>query len=113
MPEPDVIAQAQITATIVEKFASKLRSTMGNADPRLVEMIVSTISPVLRGFAPEIQGAVLADLLALWLAGHMGPDAEALRDELLEEHIKTVRELIPINEKIVLERMQTEGSARP
>jgi hypothetical protein len=97
--------------TIVGKFAGKRRSVMGATDPRLVELIVRTISPVLHGFTSEIQGAVLADLVATRLTGHVGPDAAAYREELLEQHIKTVRELIPINEKIVLERMEAEGNA--
>jgi hypothetical protein len=60
---------------------------------------------MLRGLGPDIQGAVLADLLATWLAGIQGPDAEAARDELLEAHIRLVRVLIAVNEKIILDRL--------
>jgi len=79
-------------------------------DPRVTaEHIVNAISPLLRGFPPEIQGAVLADLVSMWLAGHMGPGAPELREELLAGHIELVRELIPVNEKIILERIPPAG----
>jgi hypothetical protein len=42
--------------------------------------------------------AVLADLLSIWLAGH----APIVREETLQLHIAHVRELIEINEKLIL-----------
>jgi hypothetical protein len=51
----------------------------------------------LKGYPPELQGAVLADLLSIWLAGH----APIVREEILQLHIAHVRELIEINEKLV------------
>jgi hypothetical protein len=59
-----------------------------------IEHIVNQIRPLLAGRGPNIQGAVLVDLLATFLAGHR-PD---LRDEMLAIHIKYVRELIPVCE---------------
>jgi Lar family restriction alleviation protein len=41
-----------------------------------------------------VQGAVLADLLATWLAGH----PNFVRESILSLHIKVVRELVPVNE---------------
>ena len=38
-----------------------------------VKMLTDRISPILHGHNPEIQGAVLAELLATWLAGHVVP----------------------------------------
>jgi hypothetical protein len=35
-----------------------------------VKMLTNRISPILHGHNPEIHGAVLAELLATWLAGH-------------------------------------------
>jgi hypothetical protein len=52
----------------------------------------------LKGYPPELQGAVLADLLSIWLAGH----APIVREEILQLHIAHVRELIEINEKLIL-----------
>jgi hypothetical protein len=72
---------------------------------RRIQAISETIGPMLRGLGPDIQGGVLADLLATWLAGIQGPDAAAVRDELLEAHVHLVRALIPVNEKIILDRL--------
>jgi hypothetical protein len=57
-----------------------------------VEALVNEIRPLLAGKGPAVQGAVLADLLAMFIAGHR--DAE-LRDEILQLHIEAVRHLIP------------------
>ena len=56
------------------------------------------LQPRLKGYPPELQGAVLADLLSIWLAGH----APIVREEILQLHIAHVRELIEINEKLIL-----------
>lgn len=68
---------------------------------RIVEQIRPLLFPLLAGKPPEIQGAVLADLTAIWLAGHFhvhDPSATAeLRELLLKHHIAAVRELIPAN----------------
>jgi hypothetical protein len=54
----------------------------------------------LTGRSVEVQGAALADLLAIWLAGHVNSDdpdhSDDIREALLEAHIKAVRALIPI-----------------
>jgi hypothetical protein len=69
-------------------------------DARRVHELVDRIKPILAGEAPNVQGAVLADLLAMWLAGHviMGDpkETEKMRERALEIHIATVRALIPI-----------------
>lgn len=59
------------------------------------EGIVERIKPMLAGRSGPVQGAVLADLLSLWIAGHH----PRLRDEILAEHIATVRRLVPHSEK--------------
>src|SRR5882672_4551536 len=38
------------------------------------------IAEILSGNPPAIQGAVLADLLSMWCAGHQSADREALED---------------------------------
>jgi hypothetical protein len=69
------------------------------------EAIVERIKPILAGRSPELQGEVLADLLAIWLAGHIAPGDPAatceMREHLLAMHVDEVRELIPINAKIM------------
>lgn len=73
----------------------------------LVTDTVNRIRPHLAGLPPEIQGAVLADLLAMWLAGHQGGDEDAtynFREDLLDEHLKAVRALIPVNVAMLKER---------
>jgi hypothetical protein len=82
---------------------------MPNENSHLVKQICAAVSPLLRGFAPEIQGAVLAELTSMWLAGHMGPGADRVREELLELHIATIRDLIPENEREILARCRPSG----
>jgi hypothetical protein len=53
------------------------------------------------GLPAEYQSAVIAHLLATWIAGHQSDDKTALvkfREELLTEHIKLVRDLIPMED---------------
>lgn len=59
--------------------------------------------PVLAGQPPEVQSAALADLVAIWLAGHQGPGAEDLRAELFALFIGTVLDLVPVNEAMLRE----------
>jgi hypothetical protein len=72
---------------------------------REVVALVDRLKPLLAGRSPAIQGAALADLLAIWLAGHhLEGDADAtrkMREELLTFHIGQVRETITINERIL------------
>jgi hypothetical protein len=53
------------------------------------------------GMPPEFQSAVIAHLLATWIAGHRSDDKNALakfREELLQNHIELVRQLIPVED---------------
>lgn len=69
--------------------------------------IVQAIRPLMVGKSPEVQGAVLADLLATWLAGHIvrgDPKAtKRLREFMLKQHIVAVRALIDLNYKMSVE----------
>jgi hypothetical protein len=66
-----------------------------------VKMLTDRISPILHGHDPEIQGAVLAEVLAKWLAGHVVPGDRVqtilLRGRLFREHMKIVRDLTKLN----------------
>lgn len=66
-------------------------------DILMVKHLIRDIGRLLHGKPPAVQGAALADLLAIWLAGHVTPDkseTERLREQMLGEHIRTVRLLI-------------------
>jgi len=66
-----------------------------------VPRIVQDIRPLLDGHPPEIQSAVLADLLAIWLASHLirghPEQTDAIREKLLDLHIAMVRDLVAVN----------------
>lgn len=65
------------------------------------------IAPLLAGREPSVQGAALADLLAIWLSGHRALDeagaidrakTDDLRGELLAEHLRVVKRLVAAND---------------
>src|SRR5215471_18616275 len=60
--------------------------------------LVEQIRPILATRDEGVQSAALAELLAVWIAGHMaGPPGQTVhqwREELLQEHIELVRKLI-------------------
>jgi hypothetical protein len=64
---------------------------------------VKSIMPLLKGKPPPVQGAVLADLLAMWLAGHWIPDdpeeTREIRAQMLAQHMETVIALTEMNAK--------------
>ena len=67
--------------------------------------LVEVMRPHLAGKSPQVQGAVLADLLAIWLAGHhVADDADAtrkMRAEMLALHCQAVRQLVPVNAAMI------------
>lgn len=69
--------------------------------------LVRQISPLLVGKSANVQGAALADLLAIWLAGHVirgDPKmTKKMREMMLKAHIVAVRGLIPLNYKTYVE----------
>jgi hypothetical protein len=72
-----------------------------------VHDLVEAVSPFFVGKPTQVQGAALADLLAIWLAGHVNRDdpskSARIREEMLELHLKAVRALIPINYATLIE----------
>lgn len=66
-------------------------------DPSAIEPLVQAIRPLLAGKHAAVQGATLADLLAIWLAGH----PPEVREEMLAMHVAEVRNLIPPNAAII------------
>jgi hypothetical protein len=68
------------------------------ATPEDAMRISMAIRPLVAGHPPELQGAVLGDLVSLFIAGHH----PQLRDMVFDEHVKLVRNLIPESEKEVI-----------
>jgi hypothetical protein len=66
---------------------------------REVQALVNRINPLLRGQGPELQGGALADLVAMFFAGHH----PALRHEAIELWLATMRDLIPVNEQAIFQ----------
>ena len=65
--------------------------------------IADRIKPLLAGHPPEAQGAVLAELLSMWLAGHYQLGAAAT-ERLLSIHIEMTRALMFANIEILKRR---------
>jgi hypothetical protein len=59
------------------------------------QALVRLIGPMLHGQGPDVQGAALCDLCAMWLAGHH-PDVRAA---VLSHFLQTLIKLMVINEK--------------
>ena len=69
--------------------------------------LVQEIMPILAGHCPGVQGAVLADLVAMHLAGHVAISQKSeqetlaqtreLRNTLLTQFVITIERLIPVN----------------
>jgi hypothetical protein len=57
----------------------------------------------LAGLSPMSQSAIIADMTALWLAGHVvrgNPEETAqLRKDLLTVYVDLVQDLVPLNAK--------------
>ncbi|MCD9821225.1 hypothetical protein [Bradyrhizobium japonicum] len=68
-------------------------------DDRIV-MVTRVCELALQGEGPEVQGAVLVDLVSMYFAGHH----PAMREEMIEFFIRGVRSLIGVNEQILFER---------
>jgi hypothetical protein len=64
---------------------------------RMVAQMTDRMKDMLAGFPPDVQGAILADLTAIWLAGH----APAIRRELYYEHARLIWPLVEANEKLI------------
>jgi hypothetical protein len=78
-------------------------------EANLVMGLTVAIKPLLAGRPPHVTSAVLANLTALWLAGHVAvdsddPDATAkVREELLYAHVQLIQGLIEPSEREILD----------
>lgn len=62
------------------------------------DALVELIGAVLHGLPPEVQGATLGELTALWLAGHH----PAIRDQVMAVHLGMIKHLIPLCQAKIL-----------
>jgi hypothetical protein len=85
------------------------------ADLQTIERLILEISPQLKGVDPAHTFAVLADLVAMLIAGHIvpeelgcrrRPETDALREIILTQFVGMVRDLIPGNEVDSIEGME-------
>jgi hypothetical protein len=53
--------------------------------------IVNELRPLLAGYSPEIQGLVLAELAAMWIAGHHAEIRKPVRATFIETMDHLVR----------------------
>jgi hypothetical protein len=67
------------------------------ASAREIGWLTDMMRQLLDHRASAVQGAVLADLTAMWLARH----AEERRGELLRNYLQTVHQLTPINARML------------
>jgi hypothetical protein len=65
-------------------------------DPARHDFVIERIAAILAGRPPEAQGALLAELVATFFCGHH----PAAREEMIALWIETMRDLIPVVEKI-------------
>ena len=75
---------------------------------KMAQDLVDLIAPMLTNQNPIVISAALADLMAIVLAGFQHPDAaekQRVREEILQMHVGKIRELIPVNETIINERV--------
>lgn len=71
------------------------------------------IAPVLYGEPSYVQGACLADLMSLWIAGHIVPgDPEATekaRRDFVADWLTAVWKLVPASEEQIMEQEAKNG----
>lgn len=86
------------------KVSEDRRSQAVTRSEEILEL-AERIKPILAGKDPHIQEAVLAELLSIWLAGHVVAGNEeltiVLHSELLAMHTRLVRKLAVINAGIM------------
>jgi hypothetical protein len=68
--------------------------------PEQIDELTDEIRLALRGKGPLMQGAALADIVAMFFAGH----APAIREEVITQWNDVVRKLIPVNEGFLFEQ---------
>jgi hypothetical protein len=79
---------------------------------RASRLLARRVADVLAGHDPGVQGAAMGECVALWLAGHcLAGDDFPL--ELLEQHTRLVKDLLPLEIKKLKDRIAAEGLEVP
>jgi len=85
------------------------------------EQVSGEMQALLHGLGVRTQGAILADLVSMWLAGQFDrseldrpigsdrPLTAQARAEAFEEFIALVRDLVPESEKQIMRRVEPKG----
>lgn len=94
--EPANVTCPGCLARTAEEYATEDATTV----LRGVDELYRQIAPLLSGRGPGVQGALLADMVAMWVAGH----APELRDQVLDAHVDLVRRLMVINARAIAKR---------
>jgi hypothetical protein len=74
-----------------------------------VMRLVDVIRPMLRGVAPEVVGAVLADLTAKFIVSHVAENEDLTkksREQVLKIQIQTIKRLMPLNEEMIKAKVE-------
>jgi len=76
-------------------------------DPKEINALCEKICRLMHGHGPYVQGAVLGELVARYLAGfHIfntpDQDPHMLRRRILRAHVRLVLKLIPLHERELL-----------
>lgn len=92
----------------METEASKL-----DADVERVKDLTKKVSELLAGAGREVQAMVLTDAIAMWIAGHFGPEEDVLAFRLhaMERFMKQIWRLIPVNAALMKEAMTESEKA--
>jgi len=72
--------------------------------PQDIMRVSDQIKPILAQHDSALQGAVLADLTAFWLAGHLNEDPRQtaqIRETLLSGFMQMVRRVLPLADQMV------------
>ena len=82
------------------------------------QALVRAASPLFYGQPAPVAGAALADLLAIWLSGHVDAEGDdvgtsRIREGILQNHIALVRHLLAVNDLAMQERIKAALGERP
>ena len=74
-----------------DKFA-EFHDAGAQAQAIMATALTRVISEVLQGLPPGVQSGALAELLAIWIAGHH-PD---IREQMFADHVDLARRLVDV-----------------
>lgn len=82
---------------------------MKQSEIKLALRMADKIGRQLYGGGPGVQGAILAELVSRWLAGHR----TGLHEKVLTQWVELVRSLVPINAAIMFGDAGHPGDREP